>query len=431
MRIWLVQPHEHTPLDPWGRVLRHGQLARRLVQRGVEVTWWTSRFYHHRKTFRAGPERIRTAEGYDIVQLPGPGYRRNVSLRRLAHYRALVSAFRDRVAREEHSPDLIHCALPPLELPEAAVAIARQLGVPSTVDILDTWPDVYLTALARPLRPLLRVALATEFRRSTRALAGATALVGISESYLAWALARARRERGPLDSIFPLGYQPHVPAETGPREPLPVPPAQLERKTVVTFVGSFVSMCDIDVVLDAARDLQNRASDLLFVIAGDGPLGRKWRGKAEGLQNVVFTGWLSQRQVARLLEHSDIGLAPYVAGATQSLPNKIFEYMAAGLPVVSSLRGDAEALLATERIGVTFREGDQEDLVRNLFRLAEDRELRDGCRRRATALFSERFSADSVYQAMASHLIRIAATGGSVPTGSGLDLRLGDPRRIL
>lgn len=77
-----------------------------------------------------------------------------------------------------------------------------------------------------------------------------------------------------------------------------------------------------------------------LVLAGsiDPPeLENELRNLPSGKQ-VEFQGMLQQDGVKRLLKHSTIGLVLYhpIANHTESQPNKLFEYMSAGLPVIAS-----------------------------------------------------------------------------------------------
>ena len=72
---------------------------------------------------------------------------------------------------------------------------------------------------------------------------------------------------------------------------------------------------------------------------------KKWSKLAIGLQNVVFTGWVNKHELKYLSDIADIGLMAYSKGAPQGLPNKIFEYMSSGIPILSSLQGETEDFL--------------------------------------------------------------------------------------
>jgi glycosyltransferase involved in cell wall biosynthesis len=143
------------------------------------------------------------------------------------------------------------------------------------------------------------------------------------------------------------------------------------------------------------------------VIAGDGDNGKTLRKLAAGLKNITFLGWLDRLELKRILLISDVGIAPYVRSATQSLPNKIYEYMAAGLPILSSLHGEARDLLIKEKIGLAYSPENVASLVNSVQMLTVDADLRRGMGLRALRLFHSRFSGDRIYQALAKHIERL------------------------
>jgi hypothetical protein len=73
----------------------------------------------------------------------GPGYRRNLSIRRIIHNRIVAAAFRDEAARNPE-PDIAFCTMPTPELAEKVVELGARESFPVVVDINDLWPDSYL-----------------------------------------------------------------------------------------------------------------------------------------------------------------------------------------------------------------------------------------------------------------------------------------------
>ncbi|HLB38412.1 MAG TPA: glycosyltransferase family 4 protein [Gemmatimonadales bacterium] len=407
MKIWLTEIGEPLPLTPGRRLMRAGLLAEALSAAGHDVTWWTSTFDHVAKVHRLpNQDTVTLAANYRIELLHARGYSSNHSLARMRHQHRIAKAF-GRRAPGAPQPDLVYCCVPTLEVTDVAVRYAVRRGVPVVVDVRDLWPDVFLDAVPRGLRLLARVALHGQFRRAARIFRQATAIVAVSQSYLEWALRYAARPRGRWDGVFPHGY----PTET-------IAPEELDRarqlltamgvdgrRVICTFVGTFGHSYDLaPVILTARRMLAAGDRRVLFVLAGDGERAGEWRALADGLTNVVFTGWLSAAGIAALMRMSSVGVAAYVAGAAQGLPNKIFEFLSAGLPVLSSLRGEAEALLEESGCGLTYSAGEAASFSAALERLLADPGGGQAMACRARARFEADFRADQVYPALTRHL---------------------------
>jgi glycosyltransferase involved in cell wall biosynthesis len=140
------------------------------------------------------------------------------------------------------------------------------------------------------------------------------------------------------------------------------------------------------------------------------------RRLAAGLDNVVFTGWLDETALRTLMSLSTIGLCAYADDAPQSLPNKPFEYMSAGLPQISSLRGDLESLLTRHEIGLQYQAGDAASLQPQVLRLVDSPDLRRAMASRATALFRDEFDATRIYPRFAAHLEQAAEARAGTST---------------
>lgn len=411
LRVWLVTVGEPLPTDPGPpRMLRVGMLASQMHRRGLDVTWWTSTFDHQRKVVREGVQRsTRSPEGYRIELLDGVAYASSVSLARIRNHRQTAAQFSIRAAHSPR-PDVILCSYPTIELCEAAIGYGRRHGVPVVLDIRDLWPDIFLSLIPAGLRPVGRLALAGMFRASQRACSGATAIIGITETFVDWGLNRAGRARNRWDLTVPLAYEAKAP-----------PDAKLDRARRdwdeagvrgdsfnLCFFGTLGRQFDIPTVLEAARRLQG--SQVRFVLCGDGDRLAEFRKAAAGLPNVLMPGWVDAAAIRALMERSAAGLAPYYCETsfTMSIPNKAIEYMADGLPLLSSLRGELETLLRDAACGLTWAEGDAGSLVESVEWLRMNPELRRQMGSNSSLVYRTRFVAEVVYGQLIDHLCEVA-----------------------
>jgi GT2 family glycosyltransferase/glycosyltransferase involved in cell wall biosynthesis len=148
----------------------------------------------------------------------------------------------------------------------------------------------------------------------------------------------------------------------------------------VGYVGTLhSSRLDIDLVAGAA-ELRESWS---FVLLGPDQLEPSDRERLAGLPNVHHLGVVPHAEVRSYLEALDVGLLPHrITDFTRSLdPLKVYEYLAAGLPVVASPVGNAPELDSYMAVAST-----PDQLVAEVEReLAEDNAERASTRRAAVA----------------------------------------------
>lgn len=402
MRAWLIQTGEPLPIDgEVPRLLRTGLLAQQLADRGHDVTWWCSTFNHWTKAHRFPADAtVELSPSYRLRLIHSPGYRRNVSLSRVFDHRVLAKNFRDAIERDPR-PNVILSSLPTVEMAEIASLYGTANNVPVITDVRDLWPDAFVNLMPAPARPLAKIALTGMHRQAQRALAKSDVIVSISESYMQWAMDTAERNRRDTDVIFPLGYERSTPsavdlkkAEHRLRE-LGVNPD----KVVCWFIGTFGRTYELETVIRVAKAMHERNDDRAqFVLSGEGGSLEEFRRLAAGLPNVVFTGWLNSTEIEWTMDVADIGLAAYVRDAPQGLPNKLFEYLAGGLAIVSSLGPEAAELLESNGCGLTYTAENPESLDTQLTRLLDDPMQLSRMKSAARATFDQKFSSAHVYK---------------------------------
>jgi glycosyltransferase involved in cell wall biosynthesis len=412
LRIWSVTVGEPLPgLSGDARPWRGGYLARLLADRGHEVTWWTSSFDHFGKRHFVTSEQDRpVAPGLTLRFLHGRAYHRNISINRYLNHLEIARSFR-RQSRKAEPPEVIVSSFPPIELCKEVASFGARRHVPVLLDVRDLWPDELEARSPAALRPLVWLASRPMRQQARRALQSARGIVAISSRYMRWGLAMADRAQTECDAVIPLGYTADLAAEANTDDVEEV----LGRlgvgrgRRIFWFSGTFVGNIDLGTVIAAARLLRDRP-DLLFVLTGSGEREPEWRAQADGLPNITFTGWADRPTLACLASVAWAGLGAYKAAATMSLPNKIFEYMSAGLPVISSLGGEAGDLVTREAIGLIYQAGNPADLAAKVARLADDAELRARLSANARGLFIQKFHPQTIYGRYADLIERLAGT---------------------
>ncbi len=177
-----------------------------------------------------------------------------------------------------------------------------------------------------------------------------------------------------------------------------------EADEVVCFFGTIGRFFEINIVIDAARRLASSHPTVKFVLCGDGSGRDGYLDAAHGLDNVVLPGWVDQAQIRALMSRSKIGLAPYRGGTTMSLPNKPFEYMSAGLPVVTSIDGEIGQLLSKHNCGIVYRAGDPVSLAATISALIDTPGDRAEMGRRALELFEANYTSEHLSRTLDQHL---------------------------
>ncbi len=405
LKVWLVTIGETHPLEKNGRRMRTAMLADKLAAKGHDVLWWTSAFDHFRKEWIFGADvEVAVNKRLKLSILKGTGYRKNISMARIIDHRVIARKFR-KESRKAARPDIIIASTPAYDLAFEAVSYAKENDVPVLVDVRDPWPDIFLDAVPHPLRGAARLALHKDFQMIKKTMRLADGLLAPTDTFLKWGLGYAQRERNWKDRVFYLGYEKYV--ETLNAGRFGGLMETIKGKFIVFFVGAISrSYHNPMIILDAAGRFSGR-EDIHFVIAGNGELFGELKDAARGMDNVTLTGWLDQPEIAFFLRHSRVGVCP--ATSPVDLPtNKVFSYLAEGLPVISAFGGELKKLIEDHDIGFYYPPGDAASLAASIERLRKDHKLYKTMSSNAGRLFSEMFDAVRIYGEYAAHTEKVA-----------------------
>lgn len=390
--------------------MRAANLTDALLAAGHRVVLWSSDFYHQDSRHLTGRDsHITVHDDLEVRLIHSRGYSRNVGPGRLVDHAQLALRLR-RLLKEVRLPDVAFVGYPPIEPAAVMTRWLRERGVPTLLDVKDQWPDVLLRAVPAQTQAAGRLALGGYSYLGRRAMRDATAMSSISEPFLEWALDFAGRARQTTDIVAPLTVRPLNMDETNERasadwwDALGVAGDSRPR---VAFVGTLGTSFDMRPVARAARD--NPA--IQFVLCGTGSRESDVRKLLADYPNVVLPGWVNHHQSATLYARSMAVLAPYVEthDFSLSIPNKVFDALQYGLPVVTSLQGTAKSEVLDRGAGFRYCPTD-DSLSAGLRRLSSDAEWRQRMSNAALWLHDTQYSYDIVYGGLVRHLEGLAAT---------------------
>ena len=146
---------------------------------------------------------------------------------------------------------------------------------------------------------------------------------------------------------------------------------------VIVYMGSFFYFSGLRDAIDEFAKASKTSSNLKFLLVGGGEQDSELRQRVVALgltEKVIFTGFVSYQDLPRYLRIADVAvntLEPTLV-ANVAFPNKVLQYMAAGLPVVSTRLEGLEQTFG-ERAGITWA-SDSMGVIRAASKLSQQSE---------------------------------------------------------
>ena len=139
-------------------------------------------------------------------------------------------------------------------------------------------------------------------------------------------------------------------------------------KFVIGYIGTHGMAHGLEALVEAARAAEGKEefSDLYFITVGSGACFEDLKRQAIGLSNFSMIGQIKHDDIFRywgMLDATVIHLRDAPLFRTV-IPSKLFEAMAAGVPVLHGVRGESEGIVESKKIGISFTPQDPVSLLK-------------------------------------------------------------------
>ncbi len=362
MHILLIHQAFVSPDEAGGT--RHFELARALARRGHRVTVIASKVSYLTGSALQGAESERTENGIRILRAyTYTALHRSFVHRVIAFASFMISSFF--LGIQVRHVDLVWGTSPPIFQGWTAWMLARLKRVPFLFEVRDLWPSFAIAVGVLKNHLLIGMSLWLEaflYHRADRVVVN-------SPGYAAHVRARGARRV----ELIPNGTDPDMfrPMDDG-REFRTA--HSLVGKYVVLYAGAHGMSNDLNVVLDCAQILIRSDPAVQIVLLGDGKekptLLRRMHEMS--LTNVTFLPPVSKNEIPTALAGADACLAILkpVEEYKTTYPNKVFDYMAAGRPIILVIDGVIRQVVEAAGCGVFSTPGDPTALARAIRSLA-------------------------------------------------------------
>jgi glycosyltransferase involved in cell wall biosynthesis len=370
VHILLIHQAFVTLNEPGGT--RHHELARYFASQGHQVTIIASPISY--LTGKARTSKVRWSEKQtdgDLITIVRaytyPSLHRSFAFRLISFFSFMVSSFL--IGLRIRNVDLVWGTSPPITQGFTALIIARLKRVPFLFEVRDLWP-AFAVAVGVLKNPTL---IELSERLESFLYHHADLVVVNSPGFTQHVKHRgAKRVELVPNGTDTTMFTPSIDGESFKIS------NNLGHKFVALYAGAHGLSNDLGVLLQAAKKILLR-KDIVFVLLGDGKDKPDLQAQAsnEGLSNIIFLPPIPKVEMPFALAAADacIAILKPVEMYKTTYPNKVFDYMAAGKPVILAIDGVIREVIDNANAGITVRPGDPDGLCQAVICLADDPEL--------------------------------------------------------
>lgn len=149
------------------------------------------------------------------------------------------------------------------------------------------------------------------------------------------------------------------------------------REIRMVYCGFVQRSRGLDTAIEALPAITNAGTMATLMVIGTGYYLDTLKDKVRenSLQDSVdFKGWIDNKKIFEYIESCDVGIIPHIKDShtDTTIPNKLFDFMACGKPVIVSNTNPMKRIVEEEKCGVVFESGNRTSFIDAFSRLISD-----------------------------------------------------------
>jgi len=370
--IWFI--NDYAGSSHHGMEFRNYYFAKEFIKQGHKVYIITASYMH---LFKKLPEikgtyTFEDIDGINYIWIKVPNYGESTNKKRVLKWFTFASKLLFLPLTKMQKPDIIIASPMAPFLAVPAYRLAKRFKAKFIYEIKDIWPlSIIELGSISPNHPLVKIMSWCEKFAVTKADYIVSSLQNYDEHL-----------KNDLDiekdfiwvnngiSLDEMAQIEPLPAEVETQLP--------EDKFIVGYTGTIGIANSLDNFLEAAKLLiENK--NILFVIVGEGKEKNNLVKKYKGLTNILFIEPIKKQQVQSMLSKFD---ACYIGLKKENLfkygvsPNKLFDYMYSGKPIIYSIDSGKSNIVDLAKCGISIESDNStaiKDAILNLYNISNDK----------------------------------------------------------
>lgn len=377
MNIWIVN---HYAIPPsMGGLVRHYYFSKYLEEKGHHVKIFTSSKIHNADINIIQDKRLYAEKSMDGIEYTfvksrnyfGNGLRRILNM---VEFPFKINQVMKLFAKKEY-PDVIYTSSPDLFVAFFALRFGRKRGIPVVTEIRDLWPEsiiAYNNITRKNL--IIKVLYQLEkwiYKKSDRLIftmaGGAKYIKDKNWDHII-----------NLDKVYHVNNGIDLSEVEENQKKFKISDEELEDDSYfkIIYAGSIRRANGVELIVEVAALLQEQGyENIRFLIYGDGTELENIQKICDikGLRNVFFKGKVEKKYIPYILSRGNLN---FMHGKVTHImkygcsPNKLFDYIASGVPILSDLTTNFD-LIKQYNLGYVVENPTPENIAKEIIKFTQ------------------------------------------------------------